>query len=372
MSRTVAVIHGVANRDRAAFEALVGRLMSAVGTDAPVIPVFWGDLGAVTDGLDAAIPDAGVRAGLAPRDPETGLSMLEPGPVPASAERARTVADGFRDAVAADVRATDAEDGERAIVESWPALDHLARVGDEEVLREVGRAVAEATALSADAAVAEGQFEVRISLPDPREAVKRALQAIDHAVGAVLGAVGEEVNTAMRRGVSPGVGRFLGDVLVYQRNRAEIQARVRETLAAVDPGLGSREQPLDVFGHSLGGVIAFDLAAATEPPLWIDRLLTFGSQSAFLHVLDPRGAPLQAFTGAPVPLGPSIGRWVNLWEPLDPLAFVASRVFRLASGALPQDRAIEHLASYGLWTHSAYWAASDLIATARELLASGR
>jgi hypothetical protein len=37
------------------------------------------------------------------------------------------------------------------------------------------------------------------------------------------------------------------------------------------------------------------------------------------------------------------------------LAFIAANVFRLHDGSAPVDVPLAHLASSGLWTHSAYW-----------------
>ena len=85
-------------------------------------------------------------------------------------------------------------------------------------------------------------------------------------------------------------------------------------------------------------------------------MVTFGSQSPFFHVCDPRGGHLKPFHGQQlVQLPPSLGAWTNLWEPMDLLAFIAARVFRLHDGSPPLDLPIAHLTSSGMWTHSAYW-----------------
>jgi hypothetical protein len=125
------------------------------------------------------------------------------------------------------------------------------------------------------------------------------------------------------------------------------------------------------MAHSLGGVIAVDMATNDEP-LWIRRLITFGSQPSYFHVCDPRGGALEPYTGTPIQLPKSIGAWTNLWEPLDPLAFVAARVFRLHDGSLPKDKKVPHLASSGLWTHSDYWALADVVGMVREVLADAK
>jgi triacylglycerol esterase/lipase EstA (alpha/beta hydrolase family) len=186
--------------------------------------------------------------------------------------------------------------------------------------------------------------------------VTRRLRELDRVVGAVLGTAGGRINSHVRSSMLPGITQYVGDILVYQRHRERIHDRVREVVAGVHPDLGrGREHPVDVVAHSLGGVIAVDMATADDP-LWVRSLVTFGSQSPFFHVCDPRGGRFTPFNGsALVPLPASLRRWTNLWEPLDVLAFIAARVFVLHDGSAPDDRAVPHLVSSGLWSHSAYW-----------------
>ncbi|MFF8990559.1 hypothetical protein ACF09H_11575 [Streptomyces sp. NPDC014983] len=122
------------------------------------------------------------------------------------------------------------------------------------------------------------------------------------------------------------------------------------------------------MAHSLGGVIAVDMATAAEP-LWTESLVTFGSQAAFFHVCDPRGGQLAPYTGdMPVRLPNSLNRWTNLWEPLDVLAFAASKLFRLHDGTAPVDLPVNHQASTGMWTHSAYWKLPYVASVIREVM----
>ncbi|RNL62331.1 hypothetical protein EFK50_11165 [Nocardioides marmoriginsengisoli] len=87
----------------------------------------------------------------------------------------------------------------------------------------------------------------------------------------------------------------------------------------------------------------------------LDGLVTFGSQWPLFDLVDPRGV-VDRFAGTPVSLPDTLtGHWLNLWEPLDPLAFVAGKLFRLADGSEPDDREVPYRTSSGLWTHSAYW-----------------
>jgi hypothetical protein len=94
----------------------------------------------------------------------------------------------------------------------------------------------------------------------------------------------------------------------------------------------------------------------SDEPLWIQSLVTFGSQSPFFHVGDLRGGQLRPYTdGTLAQLPLSLGAWSNLWEPMDMLAFIAVKVFRIHDGSMPIDLPVSHLAPSGLWTHSAYW-----------------
>ena len=349
-------------------------------------PIFWGDLGAHYDRIVDTVPgrrrtvetrDAGPDAD----DPDAALARFLLGDRAAAEIRDDVVPEPVLDAVSVALTTGDGDEirdddpaetaaVQEALAEHWSDTRWLPLVDDEELLRAVGAAVA--GPLAEDTASAYAGEELRdgaeLRRPDLGGFVRRRLQELDRVVGAAFGAAGGRLNTAFRTGFLPGITRAVGDVLVYQRHREEIQERVRAAIADVDPDLGrSPERHVDVLAHSLGGVITVDLATTKENPLWIRRLVTFGSQSPFFHVCDPRGGVLTEYTGTPVPLPASVGAWTNLWEPLDPVAFIAARVFRLADGSAPIDIEVPHLASSGLWTHTDYWKlrfVADAIATA--------
>ena len=389
MSTPVFVIHGIGNRDVAAFGTTAQALADAVGAGLTVHPVFWGDLGARYDWIEDTIPG---RRRAETRDARTepeeddqtrALARFLLGdravaeirddavPEPVLVAVTDTLASGGGDEIREeDENPVEAAAVREAVSEHWPETRWLPLVDDEELLRAVGAAVAGPVADDATAPHDTGE-----ELRDGEELrgldlggfVRRRLQELDRVVGAAFGAAGGRLNTALRTTLLPGITRGVGDILVYQRHRAEINNRVRDVIAQVDPGLGrSPEHPVDVLAHSLGGVIAVDMATAEEP-LWIRRLVTFGSQSPFFHVCDPRGGALTPYSGTAIPLPESVRAWTNLWEPLDPVAFVAARVFRLADGSKPEDIEVPHLGSSGLWTHSDYWQlafVADAIGTA--------
>lgn len=77
--------------------------------------------------------------------------------------------------------------------------------------------------------------------------------------------------------------------------------------------------------------------------------------------------------GGVVQLPDTIAKWVNLWDPLDVLAFSAANVFRLADGSAPRDVRLAPLpenviAQQHFMTHSVYWQTDDLVKSLRETL----
>lgn len=122
---------------------------------------------------------------------------------------------------------------------------------------------------------------------------------------------------------------FAGDILSYLVRGAAVRAYVADHARELP-------RPLVLLGHSLGGVVAFDLLAsgvlgpvpaagpsrpAAAPPQ-VDLLVTVGSQSSLLYELD--ALPSCPFgTGLPTDF-PS---WVNIYDPRDLLSFTCSEVF---------------------------------------------
>jgi hypothetical protein len=373
MDDPVFVIHGVGNRDREVFIATVAALQAAAGTT--LVPVYWGDLGADDRFIDLALPSR--SAGL--RDtPETVAAPAEllvaallgeaerpvPGDLPAPLRDAvRHGLDPSRNGGLRDgLDSPDTDLVLETLAEEWPTTRWLSRTDDPSLLSETGKAIARAVTHTPEPD--DSWAGLRGAAPvdgTPRSVIRRRLADLDRVAGAAMQAVAGRMNHSLRHRLGPGATRFLGDVLVYQRHREQIHARVREQIAAVDPELGRHpDRPVRLVAHSLGGVIAVDMATAQEP-LWTSSLLTFGSQPAYFHLCDPRGGQLSPYTGhEPVALPNSLTRWTNLWQPLDVLAFAASHVFRLADGTSPVDLPLPHSATAGLWTHSVYWNLPEL------------
>ncbi|MGC4806415.1 hypothetical protein [Micromonospora sp. DT233] len=372
--RPVFVIHGIGNRDRAAVAERVARLSAAAFDRWPLHSVYWGDLGASTLGVDLAVPPGpgqrwDVRGDAGPAEHDAELMLGGPVPLrPADRlELVQAAAERLLDAPPVEVRGVTpdvAQEVRAAIAAAWPQTRWLRYADDPTLLGEVGAALAGAVLEAAGDDV--GGHEVR----DPgrvRQLVRRHLPELDRVAGAAVGAAGERFYTWVRVTRAERVALTLGDVLVYQRHGERIRQRIREQIAAVAGADG--ERAVHLVGHSLGAVIALDLATG-EDPVRTAGLVTFGCQWPLLHLFDPRGGQLAAYDGTgPVLLPRSLGRWTNLWHPLDPLGFVASRLFRLHDGRPPRDVRVAHLLSDALYTHSEYWGNPQLASALHETFA---
>lgn len=393
MTTPVFVLHGIGNRNEAAFTTAVDGLSKRAG-GLGAHPIYWGDLGAKYDHLADTIPGTRTDSEVRDLEPDTKNDVLAlaefmlaggasgrnevrdeievPEPVLAAATATFELNAGdaeIRDDAAVAMTAAEVR---AAIAEHWSTTKWLQLIDDPELQSAVGAAIT-APIAEGGIPIVGGEAELRdeeIRGIDVVGFIRRRLQDLDRVVGAGVAAAAGRINTQLRSKVLPGIAQSAGDIIVYQRHRERIRDRVMSVIAKLDPELGRHpDRPVDVLAHSLGGVIAVDMATATDP-LWIRSLVTFGSQSPFFHVCDPRGGQLEPYAGAPVTLPKSIGKWTNLWEPLDPLAFIAERVFQLNDGTKPVDVKVDHLASSGIWTHTDYWELDDVAKAVRTALSA--
>ncbi|ONI84530.1 hypothetical protein ALI22I_28670 [Saccharothrix sp. ALI-22-I] len=356
MTDLVFVLHGVGYRGREDdFGAVVAGLADASGL--ALHPVFWGDLAAREATVRSVVPSTSGRGGL--RDDED--------PDAPQWHRGGVDLDRGLDPVEAGVLRRLEEVGSTRwaplllaqVQECWPEADNLRRVDDVVVLTEVGEAIADLVVDLSPDGYLRGL---------DRRVLARCLRRFDRLVGATQTATAGRMNSSLRAHLLPGIGRFLGDVLVYQRHQAAIQQRVRDVIGSAGRSLGGEGDPVRVLAHSLGGVIAMDLATAPVP-VWVRSLVTFGSQWPLFDLVDPRFSAHRE-TG-PVVLPPAVGGWTNVWEPLDPLAFVTGDRYLLHDGSAPRNVALDHLATWGLWTHSVYWRSHDFLRVLDEVFGKG-
>lgn len=189
-------------------------------------------------------------------------------------------------------------------------------------------------ALSAQPKVqAQGLGEVLNALGLAATKLKDAAQGM---IGTAVDKAGDFASTKLlgwtRESLNAVLGRFFGDVFIYFNTRGDkdhpgpIPARVLAAFDAAAAGAGG--EPLVIIGHSLGGVISFDLLSHYRPDLPIDLFVSVGSQVAHFEEMklyrssDPA---VKAPQRARVP--PNIKHWINVYDEVDIFSYAAKAVF---------------------------------------------
>lgn len=199
---------------------------------------------------------------------------------------------------------------------------------DAEFVAELGRQVAPLVK------------EADLGILDPiADAAKRLGGAISNWVNAPIARIGREK-------VSPAVAVFIGDVFRYLHDaqpRHDIRKAVTDDLVASAKTAHDADEPLVVMGHSMGGVILYDLLSDPDVMedvearlghrLLIDLFMTIGSQVALFEELKAFSAsdPARSAQAKP-PLDRAVrpapaARWWNAYDRMDVLSFIAEPVF---------------------------------------------
>jgi hypothetical protein len=143
--------------------------------------------------------------------------------------------------------------------------------------------------------------------------------------------VSRGVAPIIRDKLSPRFAQFLGDIFVYLYGGGQSPKRtaIRE-LMAKDLNKASRVArdsggKLIVIGHSLGGVILYDMLtdpqAGLDPALRVDLFVTVGSQPGIFQELSLFAQDAPTATKA------SAERWWNVFDPGDLLSFRCAPIF---------------------------------------------
>jgi|GEM_PF-2137342 len=386
MAVPMLVVHGVATRDPSKFKESVTDLQRKLGDKWNLIPAYWGDLGGQAENLPDTLFDMSseVRsAGITPNWTEIA-AVLGNGsnhPVIRSEDtQIRPILQGLGVGQQGNAVRSDQNEGvANAIRQELPNTKILKFVTQQDVLVGVGRVLGASlretpeTATTAPFATRASEdndpfgvrSETRGFATDIASTSKAVLRELDDLLGKVVDNVLGKTNQDLRRFFGTGFVSFFGDVFAYQGGRDKFHQRLRDVINQHAPGWGTQTKPISVLAHSLGGVLSFDAAVMGQPPLWIDNFVTFGSQSSFFQVVDPRSGLNRYTAGNPVLLPENIVRWRNLWEPIDFLAFNAGRVFRLHSGESPQDipvlTPLSRIVEDNGITHGVYWESKELL-----------
>ncbi|MEL7361901.1 MAG: hypothetical protein AAFN13_07500 [Bacteroidota bacterium] len=138
---------------------------------------------------------------------------------------------------------------------------------------------------------------------------------------------------ASRTSLNATLGRFFGDVFVYLHERGDAQhpgAIPKRILATFDEARAASpdDEPLIVVGHSLGGVVTFDLLSHFRPDLQVDLFVSVGSQVAHFEEMKRfRSSDKSIKHPDKAPRPDNIRRWINIYDEVDVFAYTAERVF---------------------------------------------
>jgi hypothetical protein len=217
-----------------------------------------------------------------------------------------------------------------------PAPTWLAAVTSDEQF--YNRLIAEVSATHvAGAAQALGVFSGVTNAVAKGAAKLKA--AVKSASATVLDKSGDFASTKLlawgRHSLNAVLGRFFGDIFAYLDGRGDksapglIPQRILkdfdDAIAAGPPG-----EPLIIVGHSLGGVISYDLLSYFRPDIQVDLFVSVGSQVSHFEEIKRFKVSDPAVPSAAHPLATTpqnIAQWINIFDEVDIFAYACDKVF---------------------------------------------
>ncbi|MEV6695067.1 hypothetical protein AB0M35_26690 [Micromonospora sp. NPDC051196] len=175
-----------------------------------------------------------------------------------------------------------------------------------------------------------------------RVAARAALiAAVDEYRRSTVGSPTRHMAAALRRLMGRPASLLIGDVLVYLASRGTPE-RPGQIVSLVTRDLeeASRDGPLVVVAHSMGGNIVYDVLSHFRPDLEVDTLVTVGTQVGFFE-------ELRLFPAARAGRPANVRRWINVVDRGDPLSYTAAPVL---DGVTDYEYSTD-----ALWAHGAYF-----------------
>lgn len=323
----------VADRDR--------RFTEVAFADQPlnIANPYWGDFGAAPKWQLACIPKVGAaHVALNLGGPAIGGHVL----LDAARQDFPAVVAALSAVALAEARGAGNEaeklDSERFWIgaaryaERRPAPPWLAQVQTDAAFLDRLRQEAEAEAPAAPA----GAPVVGLGLLDRVKTIGARIQ------GGLSNLVNSPIARVAREKVSPHVAIFLGDVFRYLKDgdgRGEIRDFIIAEIRAAALRAANGNEKLVLAGHSMGGVILYDIladpAAVREienglpGPLRVDLLLSIGSQVALFEELKVYAAsdPAASSSGPKAVRPAPVALWWNVFDTIDVLSFLCEPVF---------------------------------------------
>jgi pimeloyl-ACP methyl ester carboxylesterase len=346
----------------ALFRTIALREVLSAPNEAKIFNPYWGDLGAAFAWNYAALPPPSSEAfGPSEEALELLLDAADDGLVPGAdvllqeARRgslmeaadllwatAATNVHGFDDSTAASWAAAGATAASYSRQNPRPPwLDDVAN-DREFVIRLLNEIEDWSPAGAAATPPSPGRteaFGVNPLAPFAKGAafIQKGFTSLGDAVGRRAGAV---LINSKREELHRQLTRFFGDVFVYLDSRGTaaqpgpIVTRILRDIDDAD-GLrnrsGTQDRKLYIVGHSMGGVIAYDILTHFRPHLAVEALVTVGSQVAVFEEMK-----LFVQSNPAVPQNPALDRirrpdnvscWINVFDAQDMLSFATEGVF---------------------------------------------
>lgn len=356
---SVLAIHGVDNRHEAAFDATVTGL-TALGAP-PLRPVFWGNLGPAPPEPLSCIPTPADIASV-PEPAAIALPSSEALAGPAADLATNTIAK-VRDMTGQAEVPTETQDAIRAAT-SFAQIEGLSFAVQADLSASLATIVLTAPPEGTAQITVPGAGEAAFGLVDRvRDAMHTVLQDFDREATKLL-------VSAFRGGeahLGATIAGTIGDILRYQSAGPAIRARLDAAFRKA-----RTDQPVDIIAHSLGALIVVEwlLGASVDnscgPPTQpgerrIRNLVTFGAQVSLFSMFEGLRGVNDAFgsTASPRDLSLPLEQWWNVWQELDPLAFVMFHTLHVNNAGAHTTTGDLSLTQQHVPTslsfHSSYW-----------------
>lgn len=157
-----------------------------------------------------------------------------------------------------------------------------------------------------------------------------------------LGSLPGDAATALvlagaREGAHRAASQFLGDVFVYLRDRGSgtepgpIVRKILQELERADAARRPGDDKLVVIGHSLGGVIFYDIVTHFAPALRPDAFVSVGSQIGLFEEMTLYHASRKGVPPNPpadrLPAPAALKTWLNVYDTNDVFSFRGASIF---------------------------------------------
>ncbi len=160
-------------------------------------------------------------------------------------------------------------------------------------------------------------------------------RAIDRVRDAVADWRWGQPGRSLRRLVQPYLTHFVGDIFVYLKERGTPQqpgpiiTRVRDAIEAAAREVTPND-PLIIVAHSMGANVVYDVLTTFLKGVRVDTMVTVGNQIGWFEEMKLFAASDPSVPGrqrSRVARPMSIGRWLNVIDTSDYLAYAAEPIF---------------------------------------------